>query len=103
MFRLFLKSLVLLFLTAHSAGLLADKIISGKTTSWGHPTTETSYIRGLAYDGHYYYVADCNDSLINNRPNDNTGRIYIYDNDGKLYKKIPEIPPVTGSSRVMGM
>ncbi|HEX5687580.1 MAG TPA: hypothetical protein VFY73_26500 [Ideonella sp.] len=76
----------------------ADTVTPGEVTSWGHQVSaEGSSVRGLAYDGQHYYVADCNDYVIDGRPRDNTGRIYIYDQQGKLVKRIPEEPPVRGT------
>ncbi|MGM9489337.1 hypothetical protein [Ideonella sp. YS5] len=76
----------------------ADTVTPGEVTSWGHPFCEdSSFVRGLAYDGNRYYVADAADHCIDGRPRDDTGRIYIYDRDGNLVKRIPEKPPVRGT------
>ena len=76
----------------------ADTVTPGEVTSWGHPFCEDySFVRGLAYDGQRYYVADTADHCIDGRPRDNTGRIYIYDRQGTLIKRIPEEPPVRES------
>lgn len=58
-----------------------------RTTAWGFP--EEFCLRGLAYDGHYYYIAGCGGAGFF------TGRIYIYDENG-FVKQLPEDPPVDG-------
>jgi sugar lactone lactonase YvrE len=84
-------------LLAPAAISWADTVVPGATTPWGHPFgTSESFVRGLAYDGHFYYVADAADHYIDKRPRDNTGRIYIYDRHGTLIKRVPEKPPVRG-------
>ncbi|MEK8034781.1 hypothetical protein AACH06_28520 [Ideonella sp. DXS29W] len=73
----------------------ADRVKPVETTDWGHPFGDhNTTIRGLAFDGQRYYVADALDHFIDKRPRDNTGRIYIYDLEGHLIKRIPEVPPV---------
>jgi hypothetical protein len=90
--------LVCVMLFALAGPARADRLLPGETTTWGHPVDGGySFVRGLAYDGRFYYVADCNDYFIDKRPNDFTGRIYIYDRRGQLIKRIPETPPVRGT------
>ena len=66
------------------------------TTSWSYPLDpdrpEESPIRGIAFDGHYYYITNIRDNYLDTppRPNDDTGRVYIYDTDGHFIKRIPE-------------
>jgi hypothetical protein len=98
MHKLCLLALVPFLALVNTKDVAADSIKFGPITTWGHrtaPGTEDT-LRGLAFDGHYYYVDDCNDYLIDGRPRDNTGRIYIYDRNGRLYKRIPETPPAAG-------
>lgn len=72
----------------------ADTIVEGSVTSWGHPQPESNYVRGVMFDGRYWYVDDADDSSIDGRRTDQTGRIYIYDDTGQLIKRILENPPV---------
>jgi len=65
-------------------------------TPWSHsqdvadPHVNNNPIRGLAYDGHYYYIADIAEPGYNR-----AGTIYIYDENG-FVRKIPDTPPVQG-------
>lgn len=78
-------------------GARADRQAPGRTTAWGHPSESSySFVRGLAFDGRYIYVADANDYFLDDRPSDGTGRIYVYDLDGNLIRRFPEVPPVRG-------
>jgi len=69
-----------------------------RTTTLGHYHPG---LRGLAYDGHYYYIADCNDHEIDGRPDDLTGRIYVYDDKGGFVKRFPKSHPSAGASSGM--
>jgi hypothetical protein len=95
-----LKNILTILLTAalmFSLPLVANAdsnpVLAG-TTSWGFPYA--ACIRGLAYDGHYYYIASCSDASIDGRPEDLTGRIYVYDDNG-FVKRFPENPPIRNS------
>lgn len=92
------SSALLAVLACSAAPAWADRVTAGAVTAWGHPFCEdNSFVRGLAYDGHRYFVADAADHCIDGRQRDETGRIYIYDEQGRLIKRIPETPPVKGT------
>jgi hypothetical protein len=93
--RLLLALAIFCGLTAPAAR--ADRLMPSEPTPWGHPTDQGSTVRGIAYDGRYTFVSDCDDYTVDHRSNDQTGRVYIYDRDGTLVKRIPEKPPVRGT------
>ncbi len=67
MSRCKLTAFIALITLAFGVALVGDALAAPqfpqfvRTTTWGHHTTTSSTIRGLAYDGHYYYIADIND------------------------------------------
>lgn len=80
--------------TGHVHGQCPPRLVG--VTAWSHgdywPTGgPDSLIRGLAYDGTYYYVADIREPGYNY-----AGAVYVYDANG-FVKKIPKAPPVQGT------